>query len=381
MAFEPELTARERELAETARRFAAEEVAPRAAVWERDRVYPNDVQRMAAEAGLTGLMVPHDMGGQGASLTGACAVFEALASACMPFTFSLIVHDNLMGSIARNGTDAQRELLPAMLGCERIGTFLLTEPGAGSDAAAIACRAVPDGGGWRLEGEKAWISSAAHADILSVYAQSDSDKGWRGIMGFLIDAGREGVSRVGPYDLAGGHALGAGGFRFEGVRLTASDVMLPQEKAFRAAMSGIDAARIFVGAMCVGMMRAGLERAVDYVKQRPAFGGRVGDFQGIQWMLADVETDLEASRLLTYRAAALVDAGEDATRAAAHAKKFATRAALQRLADCMQVMGANGFRLEEPAARHLASAKMAHYMDGATEIQNVVLSRALLGRH
>lgn len=380
MNFEADLSERETEILAVARRFAADEIAPRAAVWERDRIYPNDIQQRAAEAGLTGLLVPETEGGKGLSLTGACAVYEALAGACMAFTFGLIVHENLMGNIARNGTDRQRQtLLADMLACRRIGTFLLTEPGVGSDAAAVQCRAVPDGDGWRLEGEKAWISSAAHADVLSVYAQADPEKGWRGIMGFLIEADRPGVSRVGPYDMAGGHALGTGGFRFGNVRLTADDVLLPQEKAFRAAMTGIDAARVFVGAMSCGMMRAGLDRAVDYVRQRPAFGQTVADFQGVQWMLADVETDLEASRLLTWRAAALIDAGRDATRAAAHAKKFATRAALARLAECMQVMGANGFRLEEPAARHLACAKMSQYMDGATEIQNVVLSRALLG--
>ncbi|ANK81961.1 MAG: hypothetical protein TEF_15025 [Rhizobiales bacterium NRL2] len=380
MAFEPELTEREAAIAETARRFAAEEVAPHAARWEKDRVYPAETQRRAADAGLTGLLVPESEGGHGLSLTGACRVFEELAAACMPFAFGLIVHDNLMGNIARNGSEAQRRaLLPDMLACRSIGTFLLTEPGMGSDATAVACRAVADDGGWRLEGEKAWISSAAHADVLSVYAQADPEQGWRGVMCFLVQARRPGVSRVGPYDLAGGHALGAGGFRFDGVRLTEADILLPQERAFRAAMSGIDAARIFVGGMSVGMMRASLDRAVSYVKERQAFGRRIADFQGVQWMLADVETDLEASRLLTYRAAALVDAGQDATRAAAHAKKFATRAALQRIADCMQVMGANGLRLEEPAARHLASAKISQYIDGATEIQNVVLARALLG--
>ncbi|WP_417519919.1 acyl-CoA dehydrogenase family protein [Minwuia sp.] len=378
MAFEIELTEAEQALVDAAAAFARDEVMPRAADWEKGRIYPNDVQQKAAALGLAGVLAPRALGGQGASVTAACRVFEELASACMAFTFSLVVHNNFVLSIASNGSDAQKEkYLPDMLSCRKIGTFLLTEPGAGSDAAAVATRAIPDGDGWRIEGEKAWISSASDAEILSLYAQADPDAGSRGLMCFTLETDRDGVERTGPYDMMGGHALGTGGFRFDGARVTQADVLIPKGEAFKAAMSGIDSARIYVAAMSVGMMRAGLDAALDYVEKRPAFGQTIGDFQGIQWMLADVATDMEASRLLTYSAAGLLDAGRDATMAAAHAKKFATRACLTRLADCMQVMGANGFRLTNPAARHLATSKMSQYMDGATEIQNVVLSRGL----
>jgi len=379
MSFEVQLTDRETELVQIARTFAREEVLPRAADWEKNRVYPNDVQQMAAARGLAGLLTDQALGGQGMSLTGACRVFEELASACMAFTFSLVVHNNFIQSIAANGSEAQKaKYLPDMLTNKQIGTFLLTEPGHGSDAASVSCRAIPDGDGWRIEGEKAWISSASHASILSLYAQVDPSAGWRGLTCFTLEADREGVERVGPYDKMGGHALGTGGFRFHGTRVQQEDVLIPTGDAFKGAMAGIDAARFFVAAMSLGMMRMGLERAIEYTKGREAFGQSISDFQGIQWMLADVATDIEASHLLTYRAAALADAGQNATPAAAHAKKFVTRAALQRLADCQQVMGANGFRLEEPAARHLTTAKMSQWMDGATEILNVVLSRHLL---
>lgn len=378
MAFRVELTDREQALVDSAAKIAAEEVLPNAARWERDRIYPNDAQQKAAALGLGGVLAPVEIGGQAVSNTAACRVFEELASACMAFTFSLVVHNNFVNSIAHNGSAEQKEkYLPDMLACRRIGTFLLTEPGMGSDAASVQCRAIPDGDGWRIEGEKAWISSASNAEILSLYAQADPDQGWRGITCFTLETDREGVERMEPFSMAGGHALGTGGFRFHGAKVTKADLLIPQGEAFKAAMSGIDLARIFVAAMSIGMMRQALDDALAYVEKRPAFGQTVGDFQGIQWMLADVATDLEASRLLTYSAAAILDAGEDATMAAAHAKKFVTRACLTRLADCMQVMGANGFRLDVPAARHLATSKMSQWMDGATEIQNVVLSRGL----
>ncbi|WP_416900093.1 MAG: acyl-CoA dehydrogenase family protein [Minwuia sp.] len=378
MGFEASLTARERDLVEAAAHFTDTEIMPNAAAWERDRIYPRDVQMKAAELGLGGLLTPEADGGLGMSFTAACRVFEELARGCMAFTFSLVVHNNFVLSISANGSAEQkRKYLPDMLACRKIGTFLLTEPGMGSDAAAVACRAIPDEDGWRIEGEKAWISSASDAEILSLYAQADPTRGSRGLIAFTLETDRAGVHRTGPYDMAGGHALGTGGFRFDGARVTKEDVLIPQGEAFKAAMSGIDSARVYVAAMSLGMMRAALSRAVDYTKTRPAFGQTISAFQGVQWMLADVATDIEATRLLTYSASALLDAGADATAAAAHAKKFATRASLARLADCMQVMGANGFRLEEPAARHLATAKMSQYMDGATEIQNVVLARKL----
>lgn len=378
VTFRVELTEREQALVDSAARFTDNEILPNAARWERERIYPREAQKKAAALGLTGILAAKDAGGQGGSVTAACRIFEELARGCMAFTFGLVVHNNFVLSIAQNGSDAQKaKYLPDMLSCEKIGTFLLTEPGVGSDAAAVQCRAIQDGDGWRIEGEKAWISSASDAEILSLYAQADPEKGSRGLMAFTLEADREGVERAEPYAMAGGNALGTGGFRFHGARVTREDVLIPEGQGFRAAMAGIDSARVYVAAMSTGMMRQALDDALAYVEQRPAFGQTLADFQGLQWMLADAATDLEATRLLTYSAAAKLDAGEDATMAAAHAKKFATRACLARLADCMQVMGANGFRLDVPAARHLATSKMSQWMDGATEIQNVVLSRGL----
>ena len=279
----------------------------------------------------------------------------------------------------RNGSPEQhRRFLPDLLQGGRIGAFLLTEPTGGSDAAAIRTTAAATGQGrWRIDGAKAWVSNGAIADLLSVYVQTDADAGWRGIGCFLIEADRAGVIREPAYDLMGGHALGTGGFRFEGCEVAADDMLLAPGAAFKAAMAGIDLARVTVAAMCCGMLRSALDCALDYTTTRQAFGQATASFQGLQWMLADAATDLRAARLLTYDAACELDAGGDATEAAAHAKKFASRVALTRIADCMQAMGAAGYHGDYPLARHLSMAKMAQYLDGTTEIQNVVIARKL----
>jgi alkylation response protein AidB-like acyl-CoA dehydrogenase len=363
---------------EVARAFAREVIAPNAARWEEERRYPREAVKAAAARGLCGLVVPEETGGAGLGASAMARVMAVLAGADMAFSFGLVVHNNLAGAIARHGSARQRETyIDDLVEGRRVGAFLLTEPHGGSNAAGIRTRARRDGGDWIIDGEKAWVSNGAEADVLSVYAQTDPDLGWRGIACFLVDADRPGVVREPAYRLMGGHALGAGAFRFEGCRVGGDTLLLGPGDGFKAAMAGIDLARINVAAMCCGMMGVGLDLALAATAERHAFGQAIAEFQGIQWMLADAATDLEASRLLAHEAARRLDAGEDAALAAAHAKKFATRAALTRIADCMQVMGADGLRADCPLARHLACAKIAQYLDGTTEIQNVVISRAL----
>lgn len=265
-----------------------------------------------------------------------------------------------------------------MLDGSTLGAFLLTEPGTGSDAAAITTSAMANGDRWILNGEKAWVTNATEAGLLSVYAQTEPGSGSKGIAAFLVRADQPGVIRENAYDMLGAHASGTGGFRFDHVELDASQLFVPPGLAFRAAMEAIDIARIVVSAMCAGMLRRGLETAVDYIKNRQAFGAPLSERQGLQWMLADVATDLEASIALTRAASAALDAGDPSMGVrAAHAKKFATRVTMDGLSQCMQALGANGFRQDWPLARHLACAKMAQYLDGTTEIQNVVIARSL----
>ena len=375
----PPLSDRELKVVNAARAFARDVIEPNADAWEEAGSVPREAFREAAARGLCRLTIPESMGGHELGMPAVALIVEALAAACMASAFALTVHNNLARGITRNANASQLERwLPGLMAGEQVGAFLLTEAQGGSDAAAITTTARQDGRGWWLDGAKAWVSNAATADLLSVYAQTDASAGWRGIACFIVEADAPGVIREPVYRLLGGHALGTGGFCFEGCRVSADDVLVGPGEGFKAALAGIDFARITVAAMCCGMLGRSLDVALEHGAERRTFGRPVLEHQAVQSLLADAATDLEAARLLTAHAATVLDDGTGRhTLAAAHAKKFATRVALNRIADCMQAMGANGLRTEYPLARHLTAAKMAQYLDGTTEIQNVVIGRAI----
>jgi alkylation response protein AidB-like acyl-CoA dehydrogenase len=265
-----------------------------------------------------------------------------------------------------------------MLDGSAIAAFCLTEPDAGSDAAAISCAATRTAGGWRLDGEKAWVTNGAAADVFMVYAQTDPKQGHRGIASFLVRRDNPGLDRTEPYGLLGGHALGTTSVSLRSCEVTAGALLAPPGDGFKAAMAGINTARVDVAAMCCAMLRDSLRTAIERVKGRHAFGRPLAEFQGLQFGLVDAAVNLEAAQLLATRAAEAIDAGrDDAPRLAAQAKKLATTVALPGIAACMQAMGAEGLREEHRLGRHLAAAKIAQYLDGTTEVQNVVIARAL----
>lgn len=378
---EPNVTADEAVLVAKAKDFRERIVAPNAARWERERRLPVEALREAARLGLTGIEVPRAPGGQGARFSVKALIAEEISEACMAFAFSLINTQNMAAKIARAATPALRDrYLPALLGAERIGATALTEPGAGSDFAAIKTRAEKVPGGWRLTGEKAWITNAAAADLILTYAQTDPAQGGRGIAGFLVDATRPGFERRPAFALMGGHAIGTGGFALKDYFVAEDEVLHPAGDGFKEAMRLINGARTYVATMCCGMLRGALKTALHHGTKRKAFGKPLIEHQGLRWKLAEVATDLEAARLLAYKAAAIIDAGGDAVLAAAQAKQFAGRIVVERLSDCMQAMGAEGLREEYPIGRHIASGRIANYVDGSTEMQNERIG-ALLMRH
>lgn len=373
------LTKDEARIVARAQTLTAEHVAPNAAAWEARRTTPRDALRQGCALGLAGLLIPKRHGGLELRHVAAAKVMETLATACPSFAFALWVHHNATNGIARSGSDAQIDkYVPAMLAGDLIGAFCLTEPGTGSDAAAITTQATPNAGGWTINGTKSWVTNGAWADVHAVYCQTDAANGWRGIASFIVDGTAQGLARTPAYDLLGGHAMGSAGLTFANCHVPADSMLLPPGQGFKAAMGGINQARVFASALLVGALRAALDYAVAFARQRNAFGKPVLEFQGLQWQLADVATDLEAARLLTYAAAAALDRGETAMLEAAHAKKFTGRAALAGIVQCMQAMGAEGLKCEHPLARHLSFAKAAQYLDGTTEIQNVVIGRSLL---
>lgn len=371
-----------RRLAETARRFARDYLTPTAAMWEATGEAPRAAFLEAARHGLTGVLVPRKLGGQELGFAEAVSVLEALAGANAAFAFALWVHNNSANALARSASPAvAKAVLPAMLSGEKIGAFCLTEPGKGSDATGITTIASRRKSGWTLNGAKSWVTNGTRADLLTVYAQTKAGAGARGIAAFLVDARTGGFSRGKAYDLPAAMAFGVGDVHFDDCRLDSSAMLLPAGEGFRAAMAGINQARTFVGALCCGMLASSLECALAYAASREAFGRPVIENQGVQWPLADTATDLQAARLLTRAAADALDRGEDAIEESAHAKKFASLAALDGVSRCMQAMGAAGLRAEYPLARHLVAAKMTQIVDGTTEMQNMVIMRALMRRH
>jgi alkylation response protein AidB-like acyl-CoA dehydrogenase len=351
--------------------FGKTSVTPFAAQWERDRRQPLEAMRAAARMGLTRYQAPKDKGGFSFSFSAKAAILEELARCHMPFSFCITNTHNAATRLAREGKPEhlKRYLEPLYSG-ELLGCSALSEPDAGSDFAAITMRAEKVDDGWRLDGEKGWIANAANAGLIFTYAQTEPSKGWRGIACFLVDATRPGFERRPPYQLAGGHVIGAGGFRLNDYRAEAIDLIGPPGEAFKTALAGINGARTYVAAMCCGMLADALQRALAYGRERKTFGKPLLEHQGLRWKLADVATDLEAARALTARACRAIDAGADAVLAAAMAKKFAGEMILGRLGDCMQAMGANGLREEHGIGLHLAAARICNYVDGSTEIQN-----------
>ncbi len=361
----------ERALVEAARRFGREQVAPHAAEWERARQVPRDAIRAAARLGLTAIEVPQAQGGQGAGFLAKTLIAESLARSCMGFAFSLVNTQNVASRVALQGNPAQIERhLAALIAGERMGGTSLTEPGAGSDFPAIATLARQVPGGWVIDGEKAWLTNAATAETIILYAKTVPQGGTESIAAFLIDARAPGFERLPAYGLMGGHAISAGGFRLTRFHVDDDALFYPPGQGFKRALAGINGARTYVAAMCCGMVAEALRVALDYGMRRRAFGRRLLDHQGLRWSLVDVAADLEAARGLTWRAALLIERGEDAVLAAALAKKVAVEMAQRRLGQCMQAMGAEGLREEYPFGRHVACARIAGYVDGTTEIQN-----------
>ena len=380
--FDAALTAPERAMIARARRFAERHVAPHAKRWEYERKQPLDALRLAAAEGLHAIELESRHGGPQLSFSCKMRVFEEISRHDMGFAFSLINVHNSMVRFARDGDPAMvARLLPRLLTADMIASPGLTEPGAGSDFAAIRTMARKVEGGWVLDGAKAWITNAANCGLALVYAQTDPARGWKGIAGFMVEADRPGFHREPAFELLGGHAIGAGGFRLEGYEAPDAAMTAPPGQAFKFALAGINGARTYVAAMCCGMLEESIRVATRYGGERTLFGGTVMDLQGVRWKLVDALNDLEAMRALTYRAARIIDAGGDAQEPAAHAKKFAGDRTVPHIANCVQAMGANGLRADYPLMRHMACAKIACYTDGSTEIQNERLGRAMVERY
>ncbi len=360
------------------RRFSDESVAPFAPDWERERRMGTEALEKAARLGLTGIQVPVEYGGQGHPFTVKAQAAEILGGADFGFAMSVLNTQNIAHRLTRDGApELAGRYLDDLLAARRVGCTALTEPGAGSDFAAITTTAAAHDGGWVLNGEKAWIINAAVADVMVVYAQTDAGKGGAGIASFLVDARRAGFKRLPAYGMTAQHSIGAGGFRLSDYRVEANEVIRPAGEAFKSALTDINGARIYVAAMCCGMVGRALAIAADYGRARHSFGSALAGHQGWRWRLAEAETDVAAARLMVKEAATMIDAEEDARYSAARTKIFATHMAERHLPALAQAMGAEGLREEYPFGRHMIGARVASFTDGSTEM----LLERLSGRY
>ena len=361
-----------------ARSFADEHLKPNAEQWEQARQQPEKTLRTAISQ-FAGIGIPEELGGHGESMATLARVYEELAKVDIGFTCALAVHNIVMIEASLIGNTSLRDrYLDKLMSGEAIGAFLLTEPDTGSDATSIQTLATEKNNKYIINGSKAWVTNGVNADLLAIFAQTVPGSSAKGIAGFVIRPDMPGVSAEPAYHMLGNHAMGVNEFKFSNCTAEAELMVFAPGAGFKAAMYGINVARFGVAAMCNGALEGGLNTAVDYAKKREAFGRPIIRHQGLQWQLAEAATQLEASRMLTYRAAEIIDKGEDVTVMAAHAKKFATRAAFEGLSTAMQVMGANGLLRENPLARQMSGARVTYYMDGTTEIQNVVIGRSLI---
>ena len=365
-------------LVDKAKLFADEHLKPYAEQWEQTKQQPEKTLRMAISQ-FAGIRIPKELGGSGSSAATIARVYEELAKIDIGFTCALAVHNivTIAAAFIENASLRDRYLGKLMSG-EAIGAFLLTEPDIGSDAASIQTLAIEKSDKYIINGSKAWVTNGVNADLLAVFAQTAPGSSAKGIAGFVIRPDQPGVSAKPAYHMLANHAMGVNAFEFSNCTTGAEFMAFAPGAGFKAAMYGINVARFGVAAMCNGALEGGLNTAVDYARKREAFVRPIIKHQGLQWQLAEVATQLEASRMLTYRAAEFIDKGKDVTVMAAHAKKFATRAAFEGLSTAMQVMGANGLLRENPLARQMSGARVTYYMDGTTEIQNVVIGRSLL---
>jgi alkylation response protein AidB-like acyl-CoA dehydrogenase len=356
-------------LLDRAAAFARDVVAPNAARWERERRIGREAVDEAARIGLTRMEVPVAHGGLGLPFSVKARVADLLGGADFAFTMSLLNTHNVAVKLAR---DASPELaarhVPDLIAGRRLGCTALSEPGVGSDFAAITTFARRSPQGWRIDGAKAWITNASEADLVVLYAQTEPGSGGRGIAGFLVDGRRTGFRRDPAFALAGQHAIGTGGFRLDGYLASDDEMLQPPGKAFKAALGSINGARTYIGAMCCGMVGEALRIASEYGERRSSFGRPLADHQGWRWRLAEAASELAACRMMVERAAATIDGGGDAQLIAAQAKLLAPRMAERQLPALAQSMGAEGLREEHPFGRHLIGARVAGFVDGSTEM-------------
>lgn len=363
-----------------ARAFAAEQLSPKAAEWDRESRFPKEAIEAMGPLGLMGMLVPEEWDGAGTDNISAALAVEEIAAGDGSVSTIMAVHNSVACMpILKFGTEDQKErfLRPLAKG-EMLGCFCLTEPHAGSDASAIRTKAVRDGNKWRLSGSKQFITSGANADVAIVFAVTDPEAGKKGISAFIVPTDSKGYEVAGVEKKLGQKASDTCHLVFDDVELT-PDLMLGEEgQGYRIALSNLEGGRIGIAAQAIGMARAALDAAVAYAKERTSMGAPIAEHQAVSFRLAEMATKVEVARQMTLHAASLRDAGEPCLREASMAKLYASEMAEEVVSDALQTFGGYGYVNDYPVERIYRDVRVCKIYEGTSDIQKLVIARQLL---
>lgn len=372
------LTEMQEQVRDMVRAFADEVIRPAAEALDREERFPIEIYAQMAELGLFGIGVPEAMGGPGFDTLTYALVMEELARGYASVADQCGLVELISSLLVRHGSGAQRGHLADILALKTKVAYCITEPEAGTDVSGIRTTAMRDGDGWVLNGGKIWIHNAPVADLGFVLARTDKDAGNRGMSIFIVDLHAKGVERGPKEHKMGQRASQVGALTFTDVRLGGDALLGDLGRGFHMMMSVLDKGRVGIAALAVGIGQAGLEAAVDYAGTRRQFGKAIAEFQGVQWLLADMAKDIEAARLLVHSAASKIDLGQDATKACSMAKCFAGDMAVQRTGDAVQVFGGSGYIRGFEVERLYRDAKITQIYEGTQQIQRMIIARELM---
>ena len=374
-----DLTEDQLQIQEMARKFTADAIAPFAGEWDEKKIFPRDTIREAAELGFGSIYVSEESGGIGLGRLDAALIFEALAYGCPSTSAFISIHNMASWMIDRFGSaEVKQKYLPSMITMEKIGSYCLTEPSSGSDAAALKTRAVLDGDHYVVSGSKAFISGGGENEIYVSMVRT-GEEGPKGITCLVIEKDMPGVSFGAQERKLGWHSQPTAQVNFDEVRVPVSNRVGSEGEGFRIAMMGLDGGRLNIGACSLGGAQRCLDEAVNYTKGRQQFGQPIADFQATQFTLADMETELEAARYLLYVAAAKVTANSpDKTRFAAMAKRLATDTGSSVVDRALQLHGGYGYLMDYPIERFWRDLRVHSILEGTNQIMRVIVSRDML---
>ena len=366
-------------LQQTARRFAEEEVMPIAADHDQSGEFPRSVIEKAWQLGLVSTCIPPEYGGVGLSIQESCMTTTEVSRGCAGIATSVMCNDLGLTPILVGGSeDQKRQWLSPCAEEFKLVSFCLSEPGAGSDVAGLQMLAEKDGDDYLLTGTKAWITNGGVAELFTVFATLDRTSRHKGICAFVVSRDTPGIELGKKEDKLGQRASDTRSIHFDKVRVPASQRLGEEGQGFGIAMKTLDRTRPMIGALAVGIGTRALEECLAYARERRAFGSAIGEFQAVQFMLADMAKDIEASRLLTMQSAWMIDHGMRASKESSMAKCFATDAAMKATVDAVQIFGGNGYTKEYPVEKLMRDAKLMQIYEGTNQIQRMVIARELL---